>query len=122
MLYYISQNYQSGWVTCYMAALILEIIAIGTGTYLFRAGSLSFGSRIAWPLWARKWLSFVTPAVLGALLGPMLLLPNNHFVQPLHNMTLIAAIPTVIVGWFSHYLLATVAIGVICFALLSHWF
>lgn len=104
-----------------MPPVLIETLLIGAGTYLLRAGSLSLGSRVSWPQWARKWLSFVTPAVLGALLGPMLLLSNNgHWVPISHNPTLIAALPTVLVAWISRHLLLTVVTGVLCFAVVVH--
>lgn len=102
-----------------MPAMLLETVLIGVGTYLIRAGSLSWGSRFTWPQWAKVWLSFVTPAVLGALLGPILILPNSHIVSPLHNPTLLSAIPTALVGWFTRHLLGTVAAGVVFFALIT---
>ncbi|KLU60748.1 branched-chain amino acid transport protein (AzlD) [Peptococcaceae bacterium CEB3] len=106
-----------------MPPVLIETLFIGAGTYLLRAGSLSLGSRVTWPSWARKWLSFVTPAVLGALLGPMLLLDGKgHWLPVTHNPTLIAALPTVLVAWVSRHLLLTVAAGVVCFAVVSHLF
>jgi branched-subunit amino acid transport protein len=109
-------------MVCKMTSLFVEIFVIGAGTYLIRGGSLSWGSRMVWPVWVQNWLSFVAPAVLGALLGPLLLLPNHHFVPLIHNPTLIAAIPTAIAGWYTRNLLWTVAVGVISFAVISHWF
>lgn len=103
-----------------MPILLLETIVIGAGTYLIRAGSLSFGSRIQWPDWAKQWLSFVTPAVLGALLGPILILQNNHLVSPIHNSTLLASIPTALVAWFTKHLLWTVFAGVVSFAIVTY--
>ncbi|MBX5437228.1 MAG: AzlD domain-containing protein [Alicyclobacillaceae bacterium] len=103
-----------------MPPLVEETLWIGLGTYLMRAVSLSFGSRVAWPDWARRWLSFVTPAVLGALLGPQLLLTNHHMVPWLHNPALWAAIPTVVVAWWTQNLLGTVVVGVVSYAITSH--
>ncbi|WAH37797.1 AzlD domain-containing protein [Alicyclobacillus dauci] len=102
-----------------MNQLLLEIVIVGVGTYLIRAGSLSLGSRITWPLWAQKWLTFVTPAVLGALIGPELFTANGHFIPLSHNPLLLAAVPTAIVAWFSRNLLLTVAVGVVAFAVLT---
>jgi branched-subunit amino acid transport protein len=102
-----------------MNSLLLETLAIGAGTYLVRAVSLSWGSRVNWPQWMRRWLSFVTPAVLGALLGPLLFLPNNQPLAPWHNPTLWAAVPTVLVAWWTRHLLWTVAAGVIAYAAAS---
>lgn len=98
-----------------------ETVVIGAGTYLIRALSLSGGSRIRWPDAAKTWLSFVAPAVLGALLGPLVFLPGNHWVPLLHNPTWMAAVPTVIVGGVSRNLFLTVAVGVGCFALIRQF-
>ncbi|MCL6601111.1 MAG: AzlD domain-containing protein [Alicyclobacillus macrosporangiidus] len=101
-----------------MSLTLLEVLLIGAGTYLIRAGSLSLGSRVSWPSWAQAWLSFVTPAVLGALLGPLLVLPGGQALPPLHNPTLLASLPTAIAAWKTRSLLWTVAVGVVCFALI----
>ncbi len=103
-----------------MTSVYLETLLIGVGTYLIRGGSLSLGSRISWPKWIQSWVSFVTPAVLGALLGPVLLFQNNHWIPPLHNPALLAAIPTGVVAWFTRHLLWTVAAGTVCFAVITY--
>lgn len=105
-----------------MPTSLIEILIIGAGTYLLRAGSLSLGSRISWPEWVKDWLSYVGPAVLGALLGPILFLPNNnHWVPIVHNTKLLAAVPTVAVAWVSRHLLLTVLTGVLCYAVAIHF-
>lgn len=104
-----------------MSPVLLETVLIGIGTYLFRSGSLSLGSRIAWPEGVRTWLSFVTPAVLGALLGPMILMQNNRVIALSHSADLLAALPTCVVAWFTRHLLLTVATGVVCFAIIRHF-
>ncbi|MCF8564092.1 AzlD domain-containing protein [Alicyclobacillus tolerans] len=104
-----------------MNGVALVTLFVGAGTYLIRAGSLSLGSRVQWPDWVRRWLSFVTPAVLGALLGPTLLLHNNQMVPLAHNAMFVAAVPTALVAWWSRHLLWTVAAGVACYALAVHW-
>lgn len=101
-----------------MHVLFFETLAIGLGTYVIRAGSLSLGSRVRWPAWAKNGLSFVTPAVLGALIGPELFMPGGH-IGGIGNATLLAAIPTAAVAWFSRNLLWTVGAGVLVFALIS---
>ena len=102
-----------------MLSLLLVVLVVGIGTYVIRAVSLVWGSHIAWPAWAETWLSFVTPAVLGALLGPLILLPAGHWLLPWRNPTLLASVPTVLVAWFTRNLLLTVFVGVVAFALLS---
>jgi len=91
-------------------------VAVGVGTYLIRSLSLVWGSRLAWPAWLKQWLSFVTPAVLGALLGPALLLPDGRWILPWQNAALLAAVPTAAVAWYSRNLLLTVLAGVVFYA------
>jgi branched-subunit amino acid transport protein len=110
----------SSGVMSMVTTMLMEVLLIGAGTYLIRAGSLSWGSRVTWPGWAQRWLSFVTPAVLGALLGPVLLLQGNHWVPLTHNPTFLAAIPTAIVAWFTRNMLWTVFAGVACYAVVTH--
>lgn len=104
-----------------LSAAVVETLCIGLGTYLLRAGSLSLGSRVMWPQWLKKWLPFVTPAVLGALIGPQLMLPNGHTLSLWPNSTLLAAVPTALTAWFSRHLLLTVAVGIVCYALITHF-
>ncbi len=98
------------------AALVIVILVVGAGTYLLRAGSLALGGKARLSPGVERWLSFVTPATLGALLGPLLLTPDGALVPPWANAALLAAIPTVVVARLSHNLLATIAAGVIFYA------
>ncbi|MNJ64800.1 Branched-chain amino acid transport protein (AzlD) [compost metagenome] len=97
------------------------ILIIGAGTYLLRAGSLVLGSRVKWSERTKEWLSYVSPAVLGALLGPLLLLSEGQWVSIKDNMMLIAAIPTIAVAWWTRRLLLTVVAGIVFFAIV-HYF
>ncbi|MCK8485845.1 AzlD domain-containing protein [Paenibacillus sp. MBLB2552] len=99
-----------------MATQLWVIILIGAGTYLLRAGSLVLGSRVRWSESTKKWLSFVSPAVLGALIGPLLLLQEGKWIPLANNSMLFAAIPTMIIAWWSRRLLLTVAAGVVFYA------
>ncbi|MCL6445382.1 MAG: AzlD domain-containing protein [Alicyclobacillus sp.] len=102
-------------------ATLLVTLVVGVGTYLLRASSLSLGSRVSWPAWLREWLMFVTPAVLGSLLGPEVFLPDKHWIPLWNNTTFLAAIPAGIVAWFAKNLFLTVMVGVVCFAVVSHF-
>ena len=103
-----------------MQPIFLETCFIGLGTYLMRAGSLSFSSRKSWPQGLQDGLSLVTPAVLGALLGP-LLIPSSttHLGTLLYNTTFWAAIPTAFTAYVSRNLLVTLAAGLMSYAVLS---
>ncbi|MCL6517075.1 AzlD domain-containing protein [Alicyclobacillus sp.] len=102
-----------------MIRTLLIVLGVGLGTYLIRAVSLSLGSRVRWPDWIRAWLGYVTPAVLGAMLGPMLLLPDGAMLSPWRNPALLASVPTGLVAWRTKNLLWTVACGVVCYAVIA---
>lgn len=97
-------------------ALVLVILVVGAGTYLMRAIPLTLGSRAQLAPVVERWLSYVTPATLGALLGPLLLTPNGVLLPPWANAALLAAIPTAAVARLSRNLLATIATGVLLYA------
>ena len=91
------------------------VLVIGLGTYLMRAGSILLGSQVEWSAKTKEWLYYVTPAVLGALLGPLLFMNGTQFIPIMHNAVLWGAIPTVIVAWYSRNLWLTIAVGVISY-------
>ncbi|HEU0028914.1 MAG TPA: AzlD domain-containing protein [Ktedonobacterales bacterium] len=97
-------------------ALVIVILVVGAGTYLLRAVPLALGSRATPAAAVARWLSYVTPATLGALLGPLLLMPEGALLPPWANAALLAAIPTAAVARLSRSLLATIAAGVILYA------
>ncbi len=97
-------------------ALVIVILVVGAGTYLLRAVPLALGSRARLSPGVERWLRYVTPATLGALLGPLLLTPDGALVPPWANAALLAAIPTAVVARLSRNLLATIAAGVILYA------
>lgn len=99
-------------------ALVVVILVVGAGTYLMRAVPLTLGSRARLAPGVERWLSFVTPAALGALLGPLLLTPGGKLLPPWANAALLAAIPTAAVARLSRNLLVTIAAGVLCYAAL----
>ncbi len=103
-----------------MQQILIAVMIIGLGTYLFRAGSLSLGSRVKWPVFAQRWLEQVTPAILGALLAPLILTDHSQLIVPWSNAGLIALIPTGLIAWKTKHLLWTVSMGVISFAIIIY--
>lgn len=99
--------------------ILAETFIIGFGTYLFRAISVNLGSRTAFPAGLKRWLTYVTPAVLGALIGPALFVSNHHAILTLRNPALLAAVLTVLAATLSRNLLLSVAAGVVSFACFS---
>lgn len=103
-----------------MENLFWIIAVTGIGTYLFRAGSLVLGSRVKWNERTKEWLSYVSPAVLGAMLGPVLLLPDNRWVPVTDNAVLLAALPTMLIAWKTRRFLLTVTAGILLYALIRY--
>ncbi|WP_044477464.1 AzlD domain-containing protein [Paenibacillus antibioticophila] len=103
-----------------MENLFWIIAVTGVGTYLFRAGSLVLGSRVKWNERTKEWLSYVSPAVLGAMLGPVLLLSDNRWVSVTDNAVLLAALPTMLIAWKTRRFLLTVTSGILLYALIGH--
>ncbi|MCL6633274.1 MAG: AzlD domain-containing protein [Alicyclobacillus herbarius] len=99
-----------------MHSLAWEVLCVGLGTYLIRAVSLSWGSRVVWPGWLKRVLAYLTPAVLGALVGPMLF-PSDSSLAFWESPALWAAVPTVIVAWWTRQLFWTIGAGVAAYAL-----
>lgn len=58
-----------------------------------------------------RWLSFVPPAVLAALLAPELLIRNGELRPTPDNLFLIAAVPTLIVTRLTHSFFGAMATG-----------
>ncbi|MBU5671784.1 AzlD domain-containing protein [Paenibacillus brevis] len=103
-----------------MENLFWIIAVTGVGTYLFRAGSLVLGSRVKWNERTKEWLSYVSPAVLGAMLGPVLLLSDNRWVSVTDNAVLLAALPTMLIAWKTRRFLLTVTAGILLYALIRY--
>jgi len=73
------------------------------------------------PKTVERWLSFVPPAILAALLAPELFLDRNDPTAPIlvfSSVYLKAAIPAFIVAWKTKSLFGTVATGIVAAALL----
>ncbi|MDL2266564.1 AzlD domain-containing protein [Desulfovibrio sp. OttesenSCG-928-G15] len=104
---------------------LVLIAGMALVTYIPRALPLMvLSSREINPLLMR-WLEMVPPAVLAALLAPELFLrpgPEKTFFFSSENVFLMAAVPTVIVGWLTKSFFGTVAAGMVMVALLRYFF
>lgn len=94
-------------------------------TYLPRVAPLMLLSSRQLSPQLMRWLEMVPPAVLAALLAPELLLQSDpdgakRLFVSLDNIFLLAALPTVIVGWLSKSFFGTVAVGMGTVALLRY--
>ncbi len=94
-------------------------VAVGVGTFLMRTGPQWLSARLIWPRPFLDWLTRVTPAALGALLAPALLLSHGHWVRPWASPALTAAAVAAMSQWWLRQLLVTVAVGVGAYMLLG---
>jgi branched-subunit amino acid transport protein len=60
----------------------LVVLAVGVGTYAFRAAMFAIVGARDVPAWAERPLAFVSPAALGALVGGMLLTAHGSAEVP----------------------------------------
>lgn len=60
----------------------LVVLAVGLGTYAFRAAMFAIVGACDVPEWAQRPLAYVSPAALGALVGGMLLTAHGSAVMP----------------------------------------
>ena len=104
------------------AEFLLMVTGMGLATYLPRLAPLLFLSERKLPDWLMEWLDLIPAAILGALVGPALVVVGDprhlDFLRP----EVAAAIPTL---WFAHRtrsLAGTVVLGMALFWLLERLF
>jgi len=91
---------------------IWAIIAIaGVGTYLLRLSFFAlFGTR-AVPATLGRYLRYIPPAVLAALVSPALVMDHGSVVISLHNPRLLAGLVAALVTWRTGSVLWTLGSG-----------
>ncbi len=93
--------------------IILLIFAMTAVTYLPRLLPLLLLSRRKLPLAVERWLSYVPVAVLAALLGPTLFLPQGEFTLELSsNPHFWAALPALTAAILTRNMFITVLVGI----------
>jgi branched-subunit amino acid transport protein len=97
----------------------LIILAMGVVTFGIRLLPIVLLGRIEIPLVVQRALRFVPPAVLSAIIAPELLMPGGEFSLSLDNARLIAGVIATVVAWRTKNVLATIAVGMITFWMLS---
>lgn len=99
--------------------IFLIILFMGLVTYLPRIIPLIVLSRLNLPTLLLEWLSFLPVAILGALLLPLLIMPEGELFISLQNPFLLASVPTFLVAFKTKNLLLTVLLGMIFVVLLT---
>lgn len=98
--------------------IIVIILGAAAATYLTRFPFMILSVEKI-PLRLMKYLSFIAPAVLTALIAPMIFIKQGRFDISLSNNYLIAAIITALVSYFGKNMLAALIAGICAVALLS---
>jgi branched-subunit amino acid transport protein len=94
-------------------SIFLIILGTALVTFIPRVLPIAILSRVELPGWAMRWLSYVPIAVMAALVGQELLMPNGKLAPLQTNLDLIAALPTFIIAIVTRSLLGTVVTGII---------
>ncbi len=100
--------------------LILTIVGCALVTAIPRVFPLMYLSVESLPKSALKWLSFVPVAVMAALLFPDILVKNNALFISMDNTYLLAAIPSLLLSWYTKSFFGTIACAMLTVALLRH--
>ena len=93
------------------------IIYAGIITFVTRFSMIFFLKKDILNDKAKKILSFVPAAIFPAIIFPPIFLDNNGLLDLESNPKILAAIFSIIVGYFSKNIIATILTG-----LISYWF
>ncbi len=99
----------------------IMIIGVSIVSLLPRILPVALLSRFDFPPLFKKWLSFVGPAVLGALTAISVLAPEGELFLSFKNKYIWAFIPTFLVAIKTRNLLYTLLTGIITMALLYNF-
>ena len=89
--------------------LILMIIGCALVTAVPRVIPLMYLSVEHLPKASLQWLSFVPVAIMGALLFPDIFIKENRLFIHFENTYLLAAIPSLMVAWWTKSFFGTIA-------------
>ncbi|MBS4214324.1 MULTISPECIES: AzlD domain-containing protein [Neobacillus] len=103
-------------------SIFLIIFGSALVTFIPRVLPIAILSRVELPEWAMRWLSYVPIAVMAALVGQELLMPNGKLAPLTDNLELIAALPTFLIAIITRSLLGTVLAGIISIMVLRFVF
>ena len=91
--------------------LLILFLVIGIGTFLIRLSFIQLFGKIEVSRTLSRFLRFVPPAVLPALIVPALLIQNGHMNISLSNGRMIGALVATLVGLASKNTLLTICSG-----------
>ncbi len=99
----------------------IMIIGVSLVSLLPRILPVALFSRYEFPELLKQWLSFVAPAVLGALTALSVLAPEGDIEISIYNRYIWAFIPTLLVAIKTKSLFYSLLIGIVIMALLYNF-
>lgn len=102
-------------------AIWIMIIGVSLATLMPRILPVAMFSRYEFPEILRRWLSYVAPAVLGALAALSILAPQGKLYLSPANLFIWASIPTLLVAIKTRSLFGTLLVGILSMALLYNF-
>jgi len=99
------------WVSVLLMSLI---------TYIPRVTPFIFLQKRALPEWFNDWLTFVPPAVFGALIFPDILMQEGRISLSWDNLALWASVVTFPAAYFTRSLTVSILVGAGAYALLMY--
>ncbi len=90
---------------------IIALMALTT--FLLRISVITLFERIGMPLWIRRALPFIGPAVMTALVLPQILTRNGALFISASNARLFAGVVAFVVAWRTNNIVLTLTIGML---------
>lgn len=103
------------------AEIWIMIIGVSIVSLLPRILPVALLSRMEFSEAFKEWLSYIAPAVLGALAALSVIAPNGQIDFHASNLYLWAAIPTIIVAVRTRSLFYSLTVGIVSMALLYNF-
>lgn len=91
----------------------------GFFTYLTRASFIFLFGVWDIPIWAKRLLQYVPPAVLSALIAPELFMSSGKLFISLENIRLLAGIVAMLTAIFTRNALWTILSGIVCMVIFN---
>lgn len=95
----------------------LAIIVVGIGTLCLRLSFVAGGERIKMPIWFRRAIAFVPPAVLASLVAPAFFRGGPE--QTLNPQQALTAVAAAFVAWRFRSDILTIGVGLALFYFLG---
>ena len=89
--------------------LIACLVGSSLATFLPRVLPMMYLSTGSLPPVVRDWLSFVPVSIMAALIGTDVFFMDGHFACTPDNLFLVAAVPSLLVAWWSKSFFGTIA-------------